>query len=69
MNLKGPAKPPPPETDAEVLRQAQPFIRTAMAFIMYIRGLSSAPNIDTCYRNADTFLVTLERDIKERDER
>lgn len=49
--------------DLEVLKQAKPFIRSILAFIVYVR-FGTMRSTDECYINADKFIDRLEKDLR-----
>lgn len=50
--------------DLKTLEEGKPFIRSVVAFILYLRFGSTWP-IDSCYRKADEFIGALKNDLKE----
>ena len=53
--------------EREDLRQAKPYLRSAIALLIYLRyGINcSTTLVDDCYKTADKFVAALERDVKE----
>jgi len=51
------------DTDKEILLKAQPYLRTALAFILYLR-FGPGESKDDCYKAANLFLDRLYKDVK-----
>lgn len=49
------------DTDKEILLKAQPYLRTAMAFIIWLRY--ELLSVDDSYKQANQFLDRLYKDV------
>lgn len=55
---------PATKEDIEVLNQGLPYIRSILAFAIYLRyGAASADTIQRCYIHADVFIDQLKKDV------
>ncbi len=48
-------------SDLDTLKDAKPFLRSILAFLVYLRYASP---YDTCYAKADSFIAQLEADLE-----
>lgn len=51
------------EMDLETLKQAKPYIRSILAFLLKLRVPTNPAT--SCYCDADDFISQLERDVKD----
>ena len=49
--------------DLKVLTESKPFIRGALAFLVYLVKAKHQDQIDDCYATVDVFLKHLEEDL------
>ena len=52
--------------DLKVLTEGKPFIRSVLAFLIYLRfGRTEIKNTPMCYAQADDFINQLEKDLSQ----
>jgi hypothetical protein len=51
-------------TDLEVLRQARPYVRSVLAFLIYLRNGEKLNGLAASYCKADEFLGVLHDDVE-----
>ena len=51
-------------TDLEVLRQARPYVRSVLAFLIYLRNGEKLNGLTAAYLKADEFLGHLHDDVE-----
>ena len=55
------------KADLEVLESAKPFVRGAVALLIFLVKGKAKEQIDACYEAADIFIGQVERDLKAGD--
>jgi hypothetical protein len=58
------------EEDLATLKQATPYVRSALAFLLFMRfglfkGVTPEDAVAQCYAGADMFLQRLHKDLRE----
>jgi len=51
------------DDDREIVAKAKPFIRSVLAFLIYLRRGAAPGSVVECYPDADNFIAQLQQDM------